>query len=77
MVFFKSMLWGFAGVVLAALLLLILGSVMLMWMARQRAGEISGIGWDPVSMLGWFGFFSYLAVAFIMAFLLAYRRLRV
>ena len=74
MVFLKSVLAGMGGVLAAAILLLVAGVVLVRRAARRNNIDHSGVGWDPIAMFGRFGLLAYFIMAFVVGFLLAWRK---
>ena len=77
MVFLKSILAGIGGAIAALIVLLI--AVIVIMVLKVHGSDLdssSGIGWDPISLRD-FRVLAYLAIAFVMGFLLAWRKLRV
>lgn len=76
MVFLKSILAGIGGVILAIAVLLIAVMVVMVLTVHRSDLDSSGIGWDPISLRD-FRVLAYLAIAFVVGFLLAWRKLQV
>jgi hypothetical protein len=71
----KSILLGFAFVVLTAILVVFVAMVMLFFAARSSAADGGAIGWDPVSwmrqsIIPWL----ILAAGFVSGFLMGLKR---
>ena len=76
MVFLKSILAGIGGAIAALIVLLAAVMVVMVLKVHHSDLDSSGIGWDPISLRD-FRVLAYLAIAFVMGFLLAWRKLRV